>query len=52
MHKKWSQQHFQKENIKNRFNWPLNSRVENVQAVQSMREFAKLFTESFNMENL
>ena len=26
--------------------------MENVQAVQSMREFAKLFTESWNMENL
>ena len=30
----------------------INSCVENVQAVQSMREFAKLFTESLNMENL
>ena len=26
--------------------------MKNVQAVQSMREFAKLFTESLNMENL
>ena len=43
---------FQKETIKNRFNWPLNSCSENVQVVQSMREFTKLFTESLNLENL
>ena len=38
--------------MKNLFNWPLNSCVENVQAVQIMPEFAKLFAESLNMENL